>query len=160
MTTLARSIMPVPDQIVVGSGSYVIPANRYGFISMTTSSSAAGYGITSNNDGGVVAAGCSGGSNSNHQYLKAGTSISVQSSAPSGTTNAGSGVATRATDGYARILIDGVVCCVSNSSSASSSYRASNTNLAYTQHFSSVGWSVSLFRIPKANFPVGTAEGE
>ena len=138
-------ILPIPEQTIVGTGSYIIPANRYGFISMSTtngsSSAQSGYSGTGGIFGGAGNASGSSSANSNHQWVSAGDSITTANSAGS----------------YSDININGVTVCTSSSTSSA-------TMLGLATSVSSsrgkVGWSVALYRKPIGNLPEGAAEGE
>jgi len=128
--------LQIPEQLIVGTGSYVVPVNRYGFISMSVSCSARGdNGDTNNNSSGAGASGGSS-SNANHQYITEGTVINTSNSYPSASYTGSFGNPQRV-DGHSRVQLNAV---------------ASTTGWA--------AWSLSLYRIPKANLPVGAAEGE
>jgi len=138
MSTEVNAPLAIPEQTIVGTGSYTIPANRYGFISMTTSKAQTHVGVYS---GGGGFGNGNGSANSSSQWIVAGDSITTTT---------------------AQVNINGVPACRSISSSATIIWPGVNPGgTAYgSSANNSQSWSVSLYRIPKANLPVGTAEGE
>lgn len=164
MSTELNAPLPIPEQVIVGSGSYTVPADRYGFLSMSVSSVCYAYcrDIISTTGTWKFTATADGSSNNNHQYIKEGDSITVQASNPSGSTGGSGGSAIRVGSGYHRILINGVAVCVAHSRSAASMQNSSNSTWpnVTTSHTGQAGWSLALYRIPKNNLPTGLAEGE
>ena len=159
MTTLKQNIMRIPEQVITGTGSYVIPANKFGFISMSTCSAGVGYaygpGVWNSGDGWGLSGSGSGNANANHQWLTEGDSITTQVLAE---TFAGNSIQTNR-QGYARVLINGVNACVSASRSGAGGASQSGIGNVIMIHSSDVGWSVSLYSIPKNNFPDELKEG-
>jgi len=150
-------ILPIPEQTIVGTGTYVIPANRYGKFCGNTSASVAGNSyLNGTSTGGVSGLGSGATSNSHNQDLVAGDTITVSNTAPSGS-NASANVTSFLA--YARILINGTPVCLAYARGAVGSTW--NTVMFRVWSSSVVsGWSVALFRIPIGNLPQGAAEGE
>lgn len=156
--------LEIPETTVQGTGSYVIPANRYAELSANSSHAATGYGLNQSSPSVIFTAAGGSSANENKAKLVAGDSITTNSSVPTGTQSQNSGSVARLvrqTSGYHRVLVNGVPFCVSYAR-GSGSICAPNFNQSEvgTAHSGEVGWSVSLFRIPKANLPQGAAEGE
>ena len=172
MSTISKNILPIPDSVVVGSGSYTIPADRYGFLSASCAITGMGRTQDGVNSGTnlnyqLTAQDLSNASNSNsnHQYIKEGDSITVSSNLPN-RSQAGGGfsgsyyVSTNSLSGYYRVLLNGTVFCIAFASARSSFTIANQLASAHVNFDGQVGWSVSLYRIPKNNLPTGQAEGE
>lgn len=152
-------VLAIPEQVIVGSGSYVIPEDRYGFLSMSTSVGArADNGDTNNNGSG---AGASGGSsaNSNHQWVTAGDILNTSNSYPSASYTGSFGTPSRI-HAHSRVQINTVNVCVSYASASGGKMASATTGYSNASSSGFASWSLSLFRIPKANLPVGAAEGE
>ena len=82
MTTLASSSLPIPDSVIVGTGSYVIPANKYGYL--TATATATFYGASnSSNPSSLYGLGMTSGSNSYEQQVAAWDTVIVLTSFPS-----------------------------------------------------------------------------
>ena len=150
-----NSALPIPESTVVGTGTYVIPANRYGFLNMTASVSSYSHGYSQN----VGCGGGGGGAASNgSQWVLSGDSITTGSSHPTSTTSAATSPV--AAEGNSWVFVNGAVNCAASAGAGSSTVSSGGPFYAAAGTAGYVGWSVALFRIPKANLPVGTAEGE
>ena len=156
MTTEVLAPLPIPEQTIVGQGSYTVPANNYGHFQANTS--AVGYTSSTTNggsSGGVMGTGTA---NSCHQWVKEGDSISIGASFPSGGgTNSGQGFYNVFTNGYSFVYLNGLPVC--NSFAGVGSHKNSsgvNENYNITGTYA---WSVSLFPIPKENLPDELKEG-
>jgi len=161
MTTLTSSALPVPDQVITGSGSYTIPANRYGFINMSSSITFYKSGQTNNYQGVTPTPATTATSNQGTQWLVSGTSIDTSNSFPGlNQTNNGNQGSFTGTSGYARVRINSQPNCISYGGIAIglAAYNSGTKTIGNSTGAS--GWSVSLFRIPKGNLPSGAAEGE
>ena len=155
-----NSPLPIPDQTVVGTGTYVIPVDRYADINMTSSHSATGSVSTTGGNGNMSQTGTG---TANNALIKgvAGDSITVSSSSPAISSLTTTTEKISNTSGFHNVLLNSVVQCTSYGSVHLA--NSSSGNLAHRHQASQVGasgWSVSLYRIPKSNLPVGTAEGE
>lgn len=173
MTTISNSTLPIPDQVIVGSGSYTIPANRYGFFQFSTAISGGGWTHTNSNGYNSTTSGpgqsqkapfqVSSSSNSGQQWLREGDSISTTQNTPTTNTGTTNNVIAMYFDAYSYVLLNGVVINASRASGGVTNKEGTNFNSFgyYGVRFTSnQGWSVSLYRIPKANLPAGAAEGE
>lgn len=172
MSTEVLAPLAIPEQVVVGSGSYTIPADRYGYLAGSCSFTGLAYGpeglnSTFNTTANFYYPDYQGGSsaNSNQQWVKEGDTISVSSNFPNRSVSIGAfsgsyvgGV--NSLSGYYRILLNGQVFCVAFASARATSALANGFATLYVTFDGQVGWSVSLYRIPKANLPTGLAEGE
>lgn len=144
MATLSKNILPIPESVVVGSGSYTVPANKYGYFSgsarlaMGMVSSYTNTPITS--DSAAVAC---------EQWLCPGTSITVSVSAPSGTlgTSGTSGISTVGASASISINSVAVLGVVTRF------YTWWNNNQNYYQTDGGAAWCVTLFPIPIDNLP-------
>lgn len=138
MTTEVQQILPIPETVVVGSGSYTIPANKYAFISMSVTSarSIAWHARSSINTDNISGGGASASATSNEQWITAGVTISTAQST-----------------GYCFVRLNGVSVC--NSQSSVTNMGTGVVGAAYqTQaNAQTVGWSASIFPIPKNNLP-------
>lgn len=156
MTTLHKDILEIPVSVTVGSGSFTIPVDRYGLIQMNTAISMAVYYKHESSSNPPVFSG-SGGNNSGQQKLVSGNSISTSSSTPSASSSATSfGVNNHA---ESRILINGIKVCIAKCGMGTATSAIGGDSAAMNSQ-ALKGWSVSLFRIPKENLPIGLAEGE
>lgn len=138
MATISKTILPIPESVVVGSGSYTVPSNKYGFLVANMAATAAGHYST-------AIASASAASNSVEQWLAAGTSITVSTSAP-GATGVSSAVNWTA---YAQLGINGTTVGIAK---AQGYLLGASSGLNYASN-ANVGWSVSLFPIPVNNLP-------
>jgi hypothetical protein len=143
----------IPESTVVGAGTYVIPVNRYAFLNMTCSSAA--YATTYGQQSNAGSANAS--ANSSNAWLVSGDTITTSQSFPTfdstGTANTNELAATTL------ILVNGQVACAARSGIIAP-YNSGQALSARGRSTGNLGWTVSLFRIPKANLPVGAAEGE
>lgn len=159
MTTLASSSLPVPDSLVVGGGSYVVPVNRYGFLSMSASSAIA-TGAYVNSAGSPLGGAGGGGSsaNNNQQWVTPGTSISVSSSFPAA--GPSQGASRLNATSFARVLLNGQATCVSYARGEVGGTPGWVSSFLFYSSTGEAAWSLALYRIPKGNLPIGAAEGE
>lgn len=166
MSTEVQNILPIPESTVVGTGVYVIPANKYGFLSANTVSTGMGFTGNANNFNTVTAAyngntrHGSTTANNAHQYVIAGDTISSDFNNPN-RANSGTGGAfffeNNSLSGYFRVLLNGNVFCAAMSSALAGYMQSSG--LLRCQFDGQRGWSVSLFPIPKNNLPAELIEG-
>lgn len=140
--TFSKTILPIPESVVVGSGSYTVPANKYGYFSGSARSTVAIVSYNATTSGGTSAVGC-------EQWLAAGSSISVSTTAPNGSFGAASGSGWSSFSASAYIQIGGV----SVVGSVSRGYNFWQTQSNFYASDASVGWSVALFPIPIDNLP-------
>lgn len=176
MTTEVTGAVPIPELTVQGTGAYIIPADRYGFINANTVSQATGWTGFSASDynasststmGDSPLAGQSSSASANHahNFLVEGDSITVANTqTDSSSSSAGSlnshHFANRS-DGKAQVLVNGVSFCQAMSGgSANHSRDIVSITAAGVRVRSESSWSVAVYRIPKGNLPAGTAEGE
>lgn len=173
MTTITKTILPIPEQVIVGSGSYTVPANKYGFFQGNVS--VTGHSWASNTSNGYNTASAlsdryfsqdgnrqgTAGANNATQWLVEGDTISVSSNLPSvqssGSTN--TWLFANYRDAYARILLNGQPI-VNARAAASISGRVNGSTVygGYT-FIGFTTWSVSIFPIPKNNLPDALIEG-
>lgn len=140
MATISKNILPIPESIVVGSGSYTVPSNKYGYLAASARTTIAS--IYGNSPTSCASA------NALEQWLPAGTSISTSISAPAGTVTS---VGYFTYLAFAILLIGSTQVLVSIS--RTQNYAQSSTQPMYYSSDASVGWSVSLFPIPINNLP-------
>jgi hypothetical protein len=160
MTTEVNTVLPIPEQVVVGSGMYVIPANRYGYLHANTT--VAGRAGTSAQGTASGSASGSASANSAGQWVTEGDTVTSLFLLPStsGALQVSPGsVGPVLSEGFTGIYLNGTAFCISYASVSSHFYGSTTVDYSYT-FGGNYAWSVSLFRIPKANLPTGTAEGE
>lgn len=172
MSTEVLAPLAIPEQVVVGSGSYTIPADRYGYLAGSCSFTGLAYGPELlNNSFNTTATFVnpdyqgSSSANNNQQWVKEGDTITVSSNFPNRTVSIGSFSGTyvggvNSLSGYYRILLNGQVFCVASASARATTSISNGFATLKVTFDGQVGWSVSLYRIPKANLPTGLAEGE
>lgn len=158
MTTEVNTTLPIPEQVIVGSGGYTIPENRYAHFQANVS----GTWYRNGSQAGVGSSGAyvpTSASNSCKQWLKEGDSIDVQTSFPTLTdpNDANTGAVNGAT-AYTRIRVNSTPVCIAHFGIITHSVGTAVYLAA--QSTGEAGWSASLYRIPKANLPTGLAEGE
>jgi len=159
MTTLASSSLPVPEQVIVGTGSYTIPVNRYAYANLTSTVTWAGQDASNLNVNSLMSLGTSSTANKGGQWLVAGNTLSTSNSFPTDQmTYAGNVGATGGQYAYARVLINGTDNCASWA--GCSSFNRGTSTSTVLRSTGAAGWSASLYRIPKGNLPSGAAEGE
>lgn len=146
MATLSKNILPIPESVVVGSGSYTVPANKYAFLSASTAASQGGVSSTN-------MASSSATTNTIEQWLSAGSSISTTSSAPSALTGGGllANVSAANYTASATLQINGTT--ISAARAQGYLYATTSGSQTYYLTSASVGWCVSLFPIPVDNLP-------
>lgn len=153
MSTILKSILPIPESVIMGSGSYVIPANKYAYINANTSTATYGLVASVQLDYGISV---SASANRANQWLVEGDTVNTQASYPAATRASGGGVSGNLA--YSMVTINGSVFCTSNAGGG----FATNTSLFGVNALASSGytaWSVSLFPIPKNNLPSQLIEG-
>lgn len=174
MSTELISPIPIPEQTIVGSGSYTIPANKYGFLNANVNASAVGWfgqsSIAYNNDftiGHLTSTGDGNGSRSSSavsapvsQYLVEGDTITTQTNLPSTSYAGGSSRVSISnySDAYTRLLINGTIVAEASVGASSSTYSV-NGWYSGIRCNGRVGWSVALYPIPKNNLPDEMKEG-
>lgn len=142
MATLSKNILPIPESVVVGSGSYTVPANKYGYICFS-SRSTIGAVVNLNFSSYTSAA------DSGNQWISAGTSISTSVSAPTGTFGV-SGGATYTFEASATVSLNGT--SVNGALTRAVVYSSNTLGSLYSSN-AAASWSVSLFPIPIDNLP-------
>lgn len=160
MTTEVNTTLPIPEQVVVGSGMYVVPANRYGFLQANTA--IAGRAGTSAQATTSGSASGSASANSANQWIKEGdtvTSLFLLPNASGAIQVSPSNTPPVVAEGFTGIYLNGTAFCISYASVSSHFYGSTTVDYTYT-FGGNYAWSISLYRIPKANLPDGTAEGE
>lgn len=159
MTTEVIAPLPIPEQVVVGSGSYTIPANRYGFLQAFSTIASRGATWGGGTNSGMVGPTSNG--NDASQWVTEGDTITSSGSHPSGSGSYSNPAfaAPINTFGYSQVSLNGNPFCYSLAGISSHFYGSATVNYSYAFD-GTYGWSVSLFRIPKANLPTGAAEGE
>ena len=174
-------ILPIPEQTIVGTGTYVIPANRYAYFCANVASTTWGwsgqtshYNSTSESPSDYFHSANAGGptrsasaSTNNHiQTLSAGDTITVsETSVTSQIDHNPAGYARWANYGSteSRVLINGTSVCMARSSgSCFTGYNNASSSGYYTgvKGYNTQGWSCALYRKPIGNLPEGAAEGE
>lgn len=165
MSSIFKPILPIPEDVIVGSGSYTIPANKYAFFQAfaTVAGSKDSSASTSQDNGDstypfAAANNCS-------QWLVAGDSITVSSTfttraggASWGTTSVNSNPVSATV--VASILVNSTIICQANGTQYTN--NASSVNAGTFCQIGStgaVGWSAALFPIPKNNLPTQLIEG-
>lgn len=162
MSTVFKNILPIPYDTIFGTGSYVIPANKYAFFQANASLSTAPFwanspsqynsGAINYNPPIVQDVVSTSNTSSIQQWLVAGDSITVASNLPVYTSiNTGGGYIVNYTDIYIRILVNSVAIC----DVRGSIHYAITTNNHYHGYKSNGAgaWSVALFDIPINNLP-------
>ena len=139
MATLNKSILPIPESVVVGTGSYTVPANKYGFL---YGSCTASIGMTGNN----YQSSASASAVSINQWITAGTTIATSTSAPAGTYSG----ASNAQIAVASININGTSVCVSR---ALENFYSTSAGSAGYSSTAVVGWALAVYPIPINNLP-------
>lgn len=131
-----------PEQIVTGTGTYVIPAGKYGLLTMNTSvaasARAASQNAASNSNG-------SGSSNSVQQWVVAGDTITTQTSFPSisiSTANSGNNVIA-----YTKVLINGTVVCSSHAGMAAQTTSSGSPTTGNGASTGDASWSFAMYSI-------------
>jgi hypothetical protein len=141
MATIAKNILPIPESIVVGSGGYTVPANKYGYLS-----ACARTAISISQSQAPVQS-VSAAAATLEQWIPAGTSMSTSTAAPSGA----SGLTTHVSYvSSASLNIDSLAVLGVVARAALYTGGGGSNSLAST---STVGWSVALFPIPVNNLP-------
>ncbi len=154
MSTISKTILPIPESVVVGSGSYTVPANKYGYFqAFTALTLAADVQISSTGD----CANSTAATSDSAQWVVAGVTISASATTvtdPSLT----SGTAYVNSDSQNSVSLNGqaVVGCYIRTFAQRSS---TGTYSPLIRSASLSGWSVSLFPIPKNNLPASLIEG-
>lgn len=141
MATISKTILPIPESIVVGSGGYTVPSNKYGFLVGTAAVDAVGVPGAANYTASSSAAVAE-----IHQWLPAGTTISV-----TGTSASASGITSQTySRSTATISLNGTAAAGSRAAAFSTGYSTATGSISggYT-----IGWSVALFPIPVNNLP-------
>jgi len=130
-----------PTSVVTGSGSYTVPAGKYGHLqaNATVGTGASGTGSSTNSG---AAGGGGGSANSSSQWIIAGDSITTISSYPNIGPTLFNNFSASTASAYSRVLLNGSNFCTASSSSQSMgySYRAVTSSGA-------LGWSVALFDV-------------
>jgi hypothetical protein len=165
MSSIFKPILPIPEDVIVGSGSYVIPANKYAFFQAfaTVSGSKNQQSGTSTDNGTSMLPFAA--ANNCTQWLVAGDSITVSTTYTNraGSTTWGN-TSTGATPIIATIvssvLLNATVICQALASVYAGN-GSSTTAATFCQVGSTggVGWSAALFPIPKNNLPTQLIEG-
>jgi hypothetical protein len=137
MATISKTILPIPESIVAGSGGYTVPSNKYGFLASACTAGIAGFYSSSGEAAST--------SSAVDQWLPAGTSISVSTSAPSGSALSANTSATAS----ATLSINGTAANITRAYF----YMYGATSSLYYSSTATVGWSVALFPIPVNNLP-------
>lgn len=112
-----------PESLVMGTGSYTVPAGKFGYISMSVSSSKA-YSWAALNVGGQGNGGAS--ANNNGQWIIAGTNI---------TTSA------------ANVSLDAVSACSASSSYSTANVNGGSTVVSLPVSASTQSWSLCIFSV-------------
>lgn len=142
MATISKTILPIPESVVVGSGSYTVPANKYGFLSGSAATSATGVP-----GGSTLSAGSAAAVSNIYQWLTAGTSITT-----SGSSASASGVTSETySTSTATISLNGTTATQSHARAFTVGQGSPYTAEIYGGY--TVAWSVSLFPIPVNNLP-------
>lgn len=154
MTTEVLAPLPIPEQTIIGQGSYTVPANKYAFLTATASCGGSA-GQTGQNFGSP--SGSAGGtSNHNSSWLVAGDTVSISNSFPNSSGSGSGSGQTVITSGYAFVLLNAVVFCVAYMAACSGTFN----NVIYRHFFTgSSSYTLSLFPIPKNNLPDKLKEG-
>lgn len=174
MTTVTNPVLPIPEDTIQGSGSYTVPANKYGFLSANTSFAAAGwvgsgstdYQNATRNMGSSLgssdpfAISASASANNSTAWLKEGDLINSTSLTSTGATNSSSSAYIGFyTEGYNAIRVNGNDFCVSRA--AGGYMKAASNGFTWTgvRATGRAGWSIALYPIPKNNLPLHLIEG-
>lgn len=156
MSTEMTMPLAIPESTVVGTGSYSIPADKYGHINMTSSSTSV-VKHKHTGSGGTNSQGASASSNNGSQWLVAGDSVSTSNTAPSTTITTTSTSASIIA--YARVLINGTTNCGARSSIGGGTDLSSGSPTVNLTSSVEAGWSVAIYPIPKNNLPTELIEG-
>lgn len=142
--TFFKTILPIPESVVVGSGSYTVPANKYGYFQGFSSSTALASPAPSGLEGAVAAV-------SGSQWLISGATIQT-STTTINDVSSGTGTAFINYDVLAQITLNSVVILGATNRCT---YQQNSTGnmIRVIRGFGSAGWSVSLFPIPVNNLP-------
>ena len=162
MTTLASSTLAVPEDVIVGSGSYVIPANRYGHFNATASMAASSVGTPAAENNGSTGTGSGSASATNcTQWVTEGDSITVASRTQSTSSSSTASNVSTTNYHYRIINLNGIAQAAAYASHSAMTAGGSGVSKGCIGNAQGTfGWSVALYRIPKANLPTGAAEGE
>ena len=167
MSTEINAPLAIPEADAQGFGSYTIPANFYGHLVACAASTSGPYMQSANTATTFTLQGSGGASSAattsnNSQWVRAGQSITVQSSVKSYSTSRTSigGIQANTYNSFYRIYLDGVDFVSAWSNAQIHSYNYSQFINMGVISGGTYGWHVALFRIPKNNLPTGLAEGE
>lgn len=154
MSSIFKPILPIPEEVVVGSGSYVIPANKYAYFQAHTAAAAAG---SNDHNGAGGSVGTSGGAScAIEQWLIAGSSITTTLTTASASTSSNDATITSTSD--ARVSVNGTIICSAIVACRVGTSGSANTTAAISGS-SRAGWSAAIFPIPKNNLPSQLIEG-
>ena len=151
MSTEINAPLAIPESVVVGTGSYTIPANKYAFVSTASTvtfyrNGTAVSGLGQNSRGSISAS-----ANSNQHYLVAGNTITTSTSFP--TVNHVNTSGSAGLFGAVASAIVNVNGVNSSPSYAGCFFAASgyNTTITIFNSTGTRGWSAAIFPIPKNN---------
>lgn len=166
MTTEVQNILPIPSSVVVGSGSYTIPANKYAHFQANTScttmgwlGNSSGYNSTSNisNTAPAISQNASASANSCSQWVTAGTSITISATNNTSQILASTTSAIQTanySDNFNAVRLNGVSVCISKSSGGASIFNNfSQTRYVGSRSSGNHNWSASIYDTPINNLP-------
>jgi hypothetical protein len=150
MSTEINAPLAIPESVVVGTGSYTIPANKYAFVSTASTVTFYRNGTIINGFGQSSRGSISASANSNQHYLVAGNTITTSTSFPTvNSSNQSGGGYIYGAVASAIVNVNGV----NSSPSYAGCFMTASTNASITI-FNSTGtrgWSAAIFPIPKNN---------
>ena len=154
MTTEVIAPLPIPEQTVIGQGSYTIPANKYALL---TGNTAVGGACTSYNPSfGSAPVSVSGSANTVQNWLNAGDTISTDLALPNVTVTMPQD-SNNSQTGRSNVLVNGIVFCSTYVNSVTGQGNGSGTHRHV--YDGAVSWTAAIFPIPKNNLPDALKEG-
>lgn len=138
MATLSKNILPIPESIVVGSGSYTVPSNKYALFSGSGFASALAISGSQSVTPSTPSMGYA-----TQAWISAGSTISTSVSSTNTTTNLG----------FNRYSAFGVININGQAVINARVRMGWYSNVADITSEASVGWCISLFPIPVDNLP-------
>lgn len=142
MATLSKNILPIPESVVVGSGSYTVPGNKYACLQFFSAVHTVFASTTGANHSSSTSA---------TQWLAPGTSVSA---ATQNLTNVTLGTSTGSFyegESFAYVTVNGTY--TSFDRSRPGALGVAGGTVLQVRCYAVAGWSISLFPIPVSNLP-------